>query len=191
MVEIHEKACQSVAVSLGAESLAAEIQRIIERVDLLSTQMEMLSVALQQRLEQLEEARFLATIPGIGWTTIAGLIAQIGPIEKYRHGRQLVKLAGLHPSRHESGKMAGRTTMTRRGRAGLRAVVYMATVSCIQHNPRLRAHYERLVQRTDRPLSKMKALGACMTKFLMYAFAVMKNRCAFDSDHVWRSTALG
>ena len=81
--------------------------------------------------------------------------------------------------------MAGRTVMTHRGRAGLRTVVYMATVSSIQFNPRIKAHYERLLQRTDRPMTKMQALGACMTKFLLYAFAVMKKREAFKVEHVW------
>jgi transposase len=75
--------------------------------------------------------------------------------------------------------------MTRRGRAGLRSLVYMATLSSLQHNPRLKAHYDRLIQRPDRPMAKMQALGACMSKFLMYAFAVMKRRQAFRIDHSW------
>jgi hypothetical protein len=50
----------------------------------------------------------------------------------------------------------------------------------------LRAHYDRLIQRPDRPLPKMKALGACMNKLLLYAFAVMKRRQPFDTDHRWQ-----
>ena len=47
------------------------------------------------------------------------------------------------------------------------------------------AHYQRLIQRHDRPMPKMQALGACMTKFLLYAFAVMHKRRAFEANHVW------
>jgi hypothetical protein len=75
--------------------------------------------------------------------------------------------------------------MSRRGRAGLREVIYLATISCLQHNPRIRAHYDRLIQRPDRPLTKMQALGACMNKLLLYAFAVMSRREAFQLDHNW------
>jgi hypothetical protein len=82
---------------------------------------------------------------------------------------------------------AGRTTDDASRRAGLRAVTYMATVSSVRHNPRLRAHYERLIQRQHRPLAKMQALGACMTKFLLYVFAVMKKRQSFAVDHHWQS----
>ena len=33
-------------------------------------------------------------------------------------------------------------------------------------------------------------LWACMTKLLHYAYAVVKNRAAFDADHVWRDTSI-
>ena len=78
--------------------------------------------------------------------------------------------------------------MSRRGRAGLREVIYLATISCLQHNRRIRAHYDRLIQRPDRPLTKMQALGACMNKLLLYAFAVMSRQVAFEIDHDWQRT---
>jgi hypothetical protein len=43
-------------------------------------------------------------------------------------------------------------------------------------------------QRADRPLPKMQALGACMNKLLLYAFAVMSRREAFQLDHDWQRT---
>lgn len=187
--QVHDRAGRTVAPPHAQDATMRALQRLVTRVDLLAEQLEHLSIEIQTMLTGFDEARYLATMPGIGWPTVAGVIAEIGPIAHYRHGRQLVKLAGLNPSRRESGKMAGRTMMTRRGRARLRTVVYMATVSSIQHNPRLKAHYERLVQRPTRPLPKMQALGACMTKFLLYAFAVMKTQRAFDVDHRWKGDA--
>ena len=189
LVQVHEWASRSVGGLSSARALSDEIQRITARVDLLSEQIEGLAGHIQQKLQALEEATHLQTLPGIGWVTVAGLIAQIGPIDKYAHGRQLVKLAGINPGRRESGQSAGRTPMTHRGRAELRTVVYMATISSLQHNPRIRAHYDRLIQRPDRPLTKMAAIGACMTKFLHYAFAVMKHRRSFDVDHQWQGGA--
>jgi transposase len=183
--QVHERAAQTVAAPHGMAAIMRELRRIVDRVDTLGQQITVLSTEIHAVLAEIDEAGYLATLPGIGWVSVAGLIAHIGPIDRFRHGRQLVKLAGLNPARHESGTLVGRTPMTHRGRAGLRAVVYMATVSCIQHNPRLKAHYERLVQRPVRPLPKMQALGACMTKLLLYTFAVMKRRETFDTDHQW------
>ena len=124
------------------------------------------------------------------YATVAAPHGQNAAFDRYRHGRQLVKLAGLQPSRRESGERAGRTPITKRGRAQLRAVVYMATLSSLQHNPRIKAHYERLTQRATRPLPSMQAFGACMTKLPHYVFAVVKHQVPFDVDHLWRDTPM-
>jgi len=142
-------------------------------------------------LAELDEVQYLRTIPGLGWASVAGLLAHIGAITKYHHGRQLIKLAGTNPSRRDSGQTVGHgQRMSHRGRAGLREVLYLATISCLQHNPRIRAHDDRLIQRPDRPLPKMQALGACMNKLLLYAFAVMHRREAFQLDHDWPRTTM-
>ena len=141
------------------------------------------------QLEPIEEAKYLASIPGIGWSTVAGLLAEIGPIDRYKHGRQLIKLAGTNPGRKQTGKSDPATHMTRRGRGRLRQLLYMSTLAAIQHNPRLGAHYDRLISRGVRPLPKMAAIGACMNKLLLYAFAVMKNRQPFEIDHRWKEVA--
>jgi transposase len=190
VAQVHARAQETIALPQGADPMMREIERIVARVDLLAAQMQELEAELRTLLEQVDEARYLATMPGVGWTTVAGVIAEIGAIVKYRHGRQLVKLAGLNPSRCESGTVHGRTRISRRGRAGLRTVVYLATLAALQHNPRLRAHYDRLRHRETRPLETMPAMVACMNKWLLYAFAVMKRREAFQVDHVWQSRTL-
>ena len=188
--QVWEKAGRTVAALHGHEAAMREVTRLVERLDFVGDQLDRVAGELQTDLEGFEEPTYLATLPGIGWVTIAGLLAEIGPFHRFRHGRQLVKLAGLQPSRRESGQHAGRTPISKRGRAQLRAVVYMATLSSIRHNRRLRAHYERLTQRVTRPLPPMQAIGACMTKLLHDAFAVVHNQTAFDVNHVWRDDPI-
>ena len=190
VAQVHARAAETIALPHGAPAMMDEIRRVIARIDLLTAQMHELEAEIRRLLEHLNEAQYLATIPGVGWTTIAGVLAETGAISKYRHGRQLVKLAGLNPSRHESGAHQGRTMISRRGRAGLRTVVYLATLAALQHNPRLRAHYDRLRQRESRPLETMPAMVACMSKWLLYAFAVMKHQQPFQTEHVWQPQPL-
>jgi len=185
LAQVHRYAAETIACPDGLDVLAREVQRVVVRMDALTAQL--IVVAADGLLAELEEARYLRTIPGLGWASVAGLLAHVGAIAKYRHGRQLIKLAGTNPSRRDSGQTVGRgQRMSRRGRAGLREVMYLATISCLQHNPRIRAHYDRLIQRADRPLTKMQAIGACMNKLLLYAFAVMSRREAFALDHDWQ-----
>lgn len=186
----HERAARSVAPGERLEAAAVEARRIVARYDLVAAQLEEIQAEIEALLGEIEEARWLATIPGLGFASVAGIIAHTGPIARYRHGRQLIKLAGTNPTRNETGeRTGGYQAMSHRGRAGLRQVTYMATISCLAHNPRLRAHYDRLVSRPERPLAKMTALGACMNKLLLWAFAVMKQQCAFELDHEWKECA--
>ena len=41
-------------------------------------------------------------------------------------------------------------------------VLYLATLSCLQHNLRIQAHYDRLIQRANRPLPKMPTAAKCL-----------------------------
>ena len=98
-----------VAAPHGHEAAMREVTRLVERIDFVGDQLAQVADELQTFLEAFDEATYLATLPGIGWITIAGLIAEIGPFDRYQHGRQLVKLAGrrsssacgrlLHPAR--------------------------------------------------------------------------------------------
>jgi transposase len=188
VIAAHEKAALSVVEGEGLAAMAAEARRIVARYDLLAGQLAELRTEIETLLGQIEEARWLASIPGLGFASVAGIIAHVGPIERYRSGRALIKLAGTNPSRNETGeRRGGAQAMTHS--SGLRQVVYMATVSCLVHNERIRAHYDRLISRPERPLSKMTALGACMNKLLLYAFAVMKHQECFEAEHRWRQAA--
>ena len=111
--QVWEKAGGTVAAPHGHEAAMREVTRLVERIDFVGDQLAQVADELQTFLEVFDEATYLATLPGIGWITIAGLIAEIGPFDRYQHGRQLVKLAGLQPSRRESGRhTAGRSRST-------------------------------------------------------------------------------
>ena len=189
LAQVHRDAAQTIACPDGLDALAREVQRAVARMDGLTAHMTAVAAEIDVVLAELEEAQYLRTIPGLGWASVAGLLAHVGAITKYRHGRQLIKLAGTNPSRRDTGQTVGRgQRMSRRGRAGLREVLYLATLSCLPHHPRIRAHDDRLIHRADRPLPKLQALGAGMSKLLLYALAVMRRRAALHLDHDWPRT---
>jgi transposase len=189
LAQVHREAAQTMACPDGLDVLAGEVQRAVARMAILTAHMTAVAAEIDGVPAELAEVPYLRTIPGLGWASVAGLLAHVGAITKYHHGRQLIKLAGTNPSRRDSGQTVGRgQRMSHRGRAGLREVLYLATLSCLQHNPRIRAPYDRLIQRADRPLPKMPALGACMNKLLLDAFAAMSRREAFQLDHDWQRT---
>jgi len=72
--------------------------------------------------------RLLRTLPGVGPTLAAILVAEIGDIAWYTKVSQLRKLAGLDIIRVESGQWAGTARISRCGRPLLRWALYQAAL---------------------------------------------------------------
>src|SRR5215470_16389308 len=121
LAQVHREAGQTMACPDGLDGLAREVQRAVARMDSLTAHMTAVAAEIDTVLAELEEVPYLRTIPGLGWASVAGLLAHVGTITKYHHGRQLIKLAGSNPSRRDTGQTVGRgQRMSHRGRAGLR-----------------------------------------------------------------------
>jgi transposase len=121
-----------------------------------------------------EKSDLLRSIPGLGKVSASTLLAsvpELGTLDR----RKLAALIGVAPFNRDSGQMRGKRTIWG-GRADVRAVLYMATLSAVRHNPALRATYERLVGAGK---AKKLALVACMRKLLTIANAVIRDKSAW------------
>ena len=119
--------------------------------------------------ELARQAEVLASIPGVGAVTAAGLIAdmpELGALD----AKAVASLAGLAPMTRESGAWKGRSFI-QGGRSRVRRLLYMAAVSAIRCNPDLAAKYRQLVGRGKSP---KVALVAVMRKLLLLANALLR-----------------
>ena len=181
-------ACQETIGSLlGAQAAMAEIRRCLATFDHLESQLAEVDAEIDTALALIPISSHLFSVPGLGRITVAGLLAEIGPIEWYTSGKQLVKLAGLHPGQRDSGRRVGtRGRLAKQGRVLLRRVAFMAALSCLVHNPILRARHQALTSRPVRPLTRMVALGAAMNKLLLWVFAPLHHERNWDPAHEWQ-----
>ncbi len=124
-----------------------------------------------------ETARRLQTIPGVGPSIAATLLAEIGDIARFDDFDQLLAYAGVHPAERSSGtKGANPETswhMSKAGNSHLRAAAYRMAVVGVQHNPVIAAHYAR---KRAAGKSKMNALGHCMRKALSHRLGRLAQR---------------
>jgi transposase len=127
-------------------------------------------------------AEALLSVPGIGVITAAGFLAEIGDVAHYRHYRQLQKLAGLNLTEQSSGEQRGQRTISKRGRPGLRRVLYQMALGLICNNAEFKALYQRLRTRSHNPLANTPALVAIMSKALRMLFYLAKNRERYDGS---------
>lgn len=110
----------------------------------------------------------LQSVPGIGPITAMSLLAEL-PELGHLTRRQIAALVGVAPLNRDSGTWRGPRTCWG-GRAPLRAVLYMATVVAVRHNPVLRTFYQRL-RRAGKPFKV--AITAGMRKLLTILNAMM------------------
>jgi len=111
----------------------------------------------------------LLSVPGVGALTTVTLLAQLPELGQLnRHA--IANLVGVAPLNDDSGSHHGRR-FTWGGRREVRAVLYMATLTAMRHNPLIRAFYQRL--RAAGKEFKV-AIVACMRKLLTILNAMLK-----------------
>lgn len=124
-----------------------------------------------------ERDELLTSVPGIGDVTSRTLIAdlpELGCLDR----RRIAALVGVAPINRDSGALRGQRSIAG-GRAHVRTVLYMATLSATRWNPVIAAHYRRLLER-GRP--KKVALVACMRRLLGILNAMLR------SQTPWKTT---
>jgi transposase len=113
----------------------------------------------------------LRSVPGIGTVASRTLVAEMPGLGRLDR-REAAALVGVAPVDRDSGQMRGHRAIAG-GRASVRSVLFMATLSAVRWNPVLKAHYQQLVGR-GRP--KKVALVACMRRLLAILNAIVRTR---------------
>lgn len=134
---------------------------------------------LTKRLRESEVWRakddLLRSIPGVGNVTTRTLLAKCPELGKLNR-REIAALVGVAPLANDSGKHRGKRFVWG-GRADVRAVLYMATVSAIRCNDAIKAFAERLKKAGKLP---KVVIVACMRKLLTMMNAMLKNNTPWN-----------
>jgi len=112
----------------------------------------------------------LLSIPGVGNITSRSVLSRCPEIGQLTR-RQIAKLVGVAPLNNDSGKHRGERHIWG-GRADVRSVLYMATVSAKRCNPVIKAYAEKLTRAGKAP---KVVIVACMRKLLTIMNAMIKN----------------
>ncbi len=132
---------------------------------------------MQQHFKELRT--WLESAKGVADVTSSTLVALLGELGRLPR-RAIAKLVGVAPLARDSGPRRGVREIWG-GRAEVRHVLYMATLSATTHNPAIRSFYERLIAK-GKP--RKVALVACMRKLLTILNAMARDHAAWnDSKH--------
>jgi transposase len=158
---IRELNRQLRALEASIANLDNEIKRLIEG-----------DACLARRFE------ILVSIPGIGPTTAAAIIVELQEIGTLS-AKETAMLGGLAPIACDSGETHGARRI-RGGRWHLRNALYMPAHSAAQHNPDLKAFYDRLIAKGK---EAKVALTAVMRKLLVLANALVREDRLWEPNH--------
>jgi transposase len=181
--QLKQLAAESVAAPELEAQVAFEMRLLIAQHDLFDQQIAAAEAQVKQLLDG-DVARRLMSIPGVGPSIAATLMAEIGDIWRFTDVDQLLAYAGVHPKEQSSGKKGANPetswVMAKTGNSYLRTAAYRMAVVGIQHNPVIREHYAR---KRAAGKSRMNAVGHCMSKALSLVWGVWRGGKDFDPAH--------
>ncbi len=139
-----------------------------------------LEAALTPVAERLPAYGLLRSIPGVGPTVAAILLAEIGDIGWYTQFSQLRKLAGLDIVRAQSGQYAGQQRISKCGRSLLRWACYHAAIGLARTaGGRARLAAAKAKRRGDR-FAGFKAIVELAAKQLRLVWGVWRSGVPYD-----------
>lgn len=141
----------------------------------LKQQVKELDKAIEQLLEVIPESQCLLSIPGIGPVYCAGILAEIGQIERFEDQAKLAKYAGLYWKRSQSGnRESERTSLTRTGNHYLRYYLVEAANSVKNREPVYKEYYYKKYDEVPKHKHK-RALVLTARKLVRLVDVLLRN----------------
>ena len=131
-------------------------------------------------LDDLGLAGLVTTIAGLTVTGAAAILAETGDPARFATPRALVKHAGLCPRDNASGAAQGKTSISGRGRPGLRLAAWRAVWAAMPNNPVMAARFAYLTTRENNRLARQQARTACAAALLRWIHVVITRQVAWD-----------
>lgn len=157
----------SVNVILGL--LAREIRNLEQMI-------KDIDKAIEDMVEVIPEYQCLTSVPGVGKVYAAGIIAEIGQIERFKDHPQVAKYAGLNWKQYQSGNTNSQNTeLVKRGNRYLRYYLVEAANSVRRHDSEYQTFYMKKYQEVPKHQHK-RAIVLTARKFVRLVDALLRNR---------------
>ena len=156
------------------EAASMEIWNLLEDYEKYSSRMDDLMARIEEKIKEVPYVDKLLEIKGIGLKTGMWIYRRGRRPEQFDDPKQLQKLAGYAIVKNSSGKHAGESHISYRGRKRLRYVLYEAAISVIGKNGEFREIHRYYQTREKNPLKKMQSVVAIACKVLRVFYAILQ-----------------
>lgn len=179
--EMRQQERNRLAAEPAHAAVRASLQHII---DTLEEEMTALRARIHDHFDQHPGLRhqrdLLTSIPGIGETTAAVLLGELGPMARFADAPACAAFVGLVPREGRSGSsVRKKPRLCKVGASSVRKALFFPALAALRHNPIAIALRARLHARGKH---KMVIVGAVMRKLIHLAYGVLKTGQPFRPD---------
>lgn len=173
-IQREQNRLEKAEISDASAEVVESIRKVLQALEREKARLEQLiDDHIDQNPDLKKDVELLRKIPGVGPVVSLRMLATLRS-RSFQRASQCAAYLGLVPVEYQSGSsIARRPRLSKAGNPKVRAKLYMAAIVASQHNPDVRALYERLIQRGK---CKMSALGAAMRKLVHICFGVLKHQ---------------
>lgn len=179
---LYKAAEESIGLSEGTNAAEYEMRLILEDYDYKKKQYDDIMEQMESTCKKVPGSEQMLAIKGIGLITVAGFLAEIGDIGRFESPKQIQKLAGLSLRENSSGKHKGQTTISKRGRSRLRAILFNAMIPMIATNPEFKELHRYYTTRKENPLKKKQSVVALSCKLIRIFYAILVKGVEYDGE---------
>lgn len=184
--KLVKEAQNSVGIREGTQMAEYEIKLYIKEYMEIREVLEDMERKLEKIVLTIPGANRFLEIKGVGIKTVAGFFAEIGDIKRFTSAKQIIKLAGLNLRQNSSGQHKGETTISKRGRSRLRALLFRAILPIVATNEVFnKLHHDNISQK-ERPMKKMQSLIALCCRLIRIVYSLITKDQEFDPDKLIR-----
>jgi transposase len=157
-----------VAASAGLKRLGRRRLTLVSTCRALNRAIGELDQELEQRTTEIAPA--LLELPGCAAVTAAKILAEVGPVDRFKTDAQLARHGGVAPLEASSGRTQ-RHRLDRGGNRQLNAALYRIAISQARYHPEARAYLER---KRGEGKSKREALRCLKRQLVRVVFNTLK-----------------
>lgn len=163
------------SIGIDSSALSFSIKQTITRILMTKNQVCQIEQEISHHVD--ESKTTLLSIPGVGYTTGAIILAEIGDVHRFKNDAQLLAYAGLDPSVYQSGKFEGNYRISKRGSSILRWAIYQAAQASVKFDPVFKAYY--LKKKSEGKRHRV-IIGHVTKKLMRVIRSILKNNSTYS-----------
>lgn len=172
-IELKNLAAESIGSSNRAT--AFELKQTIRFIQFLDSEIKIIDKKIKELMDEINTP--VITIPGIGYTLAATIIAEIGDIHRFPKPSKLVAFSGLDPSVYQSGNYnATHTIMVKRGSKYLRWAILQAVKTVAMRDKTFKDYLNKKLSERKHYFVALSHVGK---KLIRVIFHLLKNNISF------------